>query len=335
MKAISKKMADAIRNVDSHGILKGFPTGQYPTYKALRNRNLIEYHKSIGGFQLTSAGIEWITTNPTEENTEMTKTTGTTTQETLAEVDVQSLSKKDLAAYYNLLAPLAGQSTVKSFRDLKTGQERVWKIRGEIWSRMITEVDTHLMAAMALVKNGKVAKVESFYNEGNNTGSVAAIRDHESGQAWRKGALAIIEREILSGKSFHSNVEPISARSWRVSGWELTPEQQEELKKTARGGRARKAKKNTGGTKAVAKKTKTPAAPKYTRANALAESLRSLQKGTEEEIVKHSNDLYVKNGGKDNEKEARWMFRTTMPLLCSFGVIAPYKDGTYEMMIQV
>ncbi len=88
------------------------------------------------------------------------------------------------------------------------------------------------------------------------------------------------------------------------------------------------AKKKASG--AVKTKTKKEdAAPRYTRANAFAEVLNTGETD-KEAILTKSNEAYVANGGKDNIKEAKWMYGIASSVLVALG-LAVETDKTFKL----
>lgn len=68
------------------------------------------------------------------------------------------------------------------------------------------------------------------------------------------------------------------------------------------------------------KKEKTPAAPKYTRSDAFADALCKSPTSVKE-LISSSDKLYASQGGKSNEKEAKWMAGYALKLLSSMNLI--------------
>lgn len=92
-------------------------------------------------------------------------------------------------------------------------------------------------------------------------------------------------------------------------------------------GKAPAKKKVTGAVKTKTKKE--DAAPRYTRANAFAEVLNTGETNREA-ILSKSNEAYIANGGKDNIKEAKWMYGIASSVLVALG-LAVETDKTFKL----
>lgn len=68
------------------------------------------------------------------------------------------------------------------------------------------------------------------------------------------------------------------------------------------------------------KKEKVPAIPKYTRSEAFADALRKSPTSVKE-LITSSDKLYASQGGKSNEKEAKWMAGYALKLLSAMNLI--------------
>lgn len=261
--------------------------------------------------------------NQTEENTTMTKITETTTDNVAA----PELTKRQLATAFNalarlhqnLLGPAVGINEIKSFRDIETGRRRLEWIRQELKDLYGGMIQIACDRAMDIVKGGEVAKAEALV--GDKPVQTVAIRDYESMLKIRHLWLDHTMEEI-SVVTVIDPAEEIKPRSWKVSTWELTEEQQKELNKTAKGGRQRKTKKASGSTSQTPKRQRKPAENKYTRGDALVEALQTLGSAEKKQIVQLSNDLYVKAGNEENPKLANWKFVVSIDVLLKVGAVS-------------
>lgn len=68
------------------------------------------------------------------------------------------------------------------------------------------------------------------------------------------------------------------------------------------------------------KKEKVPAIPKYTRSEAFADALRKSPTSVKE-LITSSDKLYASQGGKSNDKEAKWMAGYAFKLLSAMNLI--------------
>lgn len=69
---------------------------------------------------------------------------------------------------------------------------------------------------------------------------------------------------------------------------------------------------------------KAPSTPRYTRQMALAEAAKT--ETNIKKIIALSSDLYVKNGGKDNINESKWLANMAFGVMISMELVA-IKDG--------
>lgn len=92
--------------------------------------------------------------------------------------------------------------------------------------------------------------------------------------------------------------------------------------------------KNEKGKTVKTSTAKTPAAPKYTRAHAFADAVRSLNGiGTKETLVAESDKLYAGKGGNANLKESAWYYNAIVPGLIALE-IAHIHDGHLHIRLE-
>ena len=68
------------------------------------------------------------------------------------------------------------------------------------------------------------------------------------------------------------------------------------------------------------KKKKAPPVKRYTRASAFAEALKEGETNINN-LAERANELYVKNGGKDNLKESKWLNSQAISTLGELGLV--------------
>jgi len=73
-------------------------------------------------------------------------------------------------------------------------------------------------------------------------------------------------------------------------------------------------------------------ATRLTRAEAVVQAIQQLKSATKEEIIKKSDDLFAKAGGKSNLKEASWLGGSyVLPALLAIGAVVVDNEGLYKI----
>ena len=75
------------------------------------------------------------------------------------------------------------------------------------------------------------------------------------------------------------------------------------------------------------------AATRLTRAEAVVRAIQQLKSATKEEIIRKSDDLFTKAGGKSNLKEASWLGGSyVLPALVAIGAVVVDDEGLYKII---
>ncbi len=72
---------------------------------------------------------------------------------------------------------------------------------------------------------------------------------------------------------------------------------------------------------------------RLTRAEAVVRAIQQLRSGTKEEILKKSDELFAKAGGKSNPREASWLGGSyVLPALLAIGAVVVDDKGIFKIL---